>query len=158
MAEKGLPISYHLAMKKILLIILLLATSCATPKIIVLKDPLSAQEHNDLGLAYEQKRMYEPAEKEYKKAIEKKKDWTIPQFNLGNLYYEQGHLKKAEECYRTALRLDKDNADVMNNLANLLYDENRKTEAMDMIVQALAIQKKEEYIGTYRRITGADKP
>jgi Tfp pilus assembly protein PilF len=146
-------------MKRITFIFLLLFIgSCAVPRIVILKDPLSSQEHNDLGLAYEQKKMYEASEKEYKKAVEKKKDWALPQFNLGNLYYEQGHLKKAEECYRAALNLDKGNPDIMNNLANVFYDENRKSQAMDMILQALAIEKKEAYQDTYRRITGADKP
>jgi Flp pilus assembly protein TadD len=137
---------------------MLLTGSCAMPRIVILKDPLSAQEHNDLGLAYEQKDMYELAEKEYGKAAGKQKDWAVPLFNLGNLYYKQGNLKKAEEYYRHALDLDRNNPDIMNNLANLLKDENRTAEAKEMIHQALAIQRKAEYLDTYRRITGADAP
>jgi Flp pilus assembly protein TadD len=58
--------------------LVLFACSCSTPRIVILKDPLSAKEHNDLGVAYEQKGMPGLAEEEYKKATEKQNNWVIP--------------------------------------------------------------------------------
>jgi len=145
-------------MKRIFILVLLLLCSCAMPRIIVLEDPLSAREHNDLGIAYEQKSLFDLAEKEYAKAIEKNKDWAVPHFNLGNLYYTRGDLKRAERSYRTALDLDRDNPDIMNNLACLLHDMKQDQEATELIVKALSIASKEEYRDTYRKITGAPAP
>jgi Flp pilus assembly protein TadD len=147
-----------MAMKRILLLFLLFTGSCAMPRIIVLEDPLSAREHNDLGVAYEQKRMFSLAEKEYARAIEKEKDWAIPRFNLGNLYYAQGNLKLAERSYRAALDMDRNNPDIMNNLAVLLHETKRDDEAKELILKALAIRSKEEYRDTYQKITGSAAP
>lgn len=145
-------------MKNLLAILLLILGSCAMPRIIVLNDPLSAREHNDLGVAYERKQWFELAEKEYKKAIENQKDWAVPRFNLGNLYYGHGDLKQAEACYRDALKIEGNNPDIMNNLASLLHDMKRDSDAKELIVKALAIRSKEEYRDTYRKITGSDPP
>lgn len=145
-------------MKQFLVVIVLLLGSCVMPRVIVLEDPLSAGEHNDLGVAYEQKGLVDLAEKEYGKAIEREKDWAVPRFNLGNLYYARGDLKKAERSYRTALDLDRNNPDIMNNLAGLLHDMQRDREAEELIVKALAITSKEEYLDTYRKITGSPAP
>jgi Flp pilus assembly protein TadD len=157
MAEKRLRVSGYLPIMTALFALVLFACSCSTPRIVILKDPLSAKEHNDLGVAYEQKGMPGLAEEEYKKATEKQNNWVIPSFNLGNLFYKQGDLKRAEGYYRKALAIDENNPDVLNNLANLLHEEGRREEAKDLIERALAIRKKEEYLDTYRRIIGVQK-
>ncbi|MEN6466234.1 MAG: hypothetical protein ABFD62_13750, partial [Syntrophaceae bacterium] len=53
------------------LIAVLCICSCTMPRIIVLKDPLTPEEHLDLGYAYEQKKEYEMAIKEYEAAAKK---------------------------------------------------------------------------------------
>ncbi|MEN6446425.1 MAG: tetratricopeptide repeat protein [Syntrophaceae bacterium] len=128
------------------------------PKIIVFEDPLTAKEHNDLGLAYEQKGMWDLAEKEYLKAAEKQKGWYVPPFNLGNLSYKQKNLERTEKYYRRALDLDRDNPDTMNNLANLLFEKGSPEEAKQLIERALSFQRKPEYLDTYRRVFGRDAP
>ena len=158
MAEKRFPLSRHLSLTGAILVLLMLACSCALPKIIVFEDPLTAKEHNDLGLAYEQKGMWDLAEKEYLKAAEKQKDWHVPPFNLGNLSYRQKDLERAEKYYRRALDLDRDNPDTMNNLANLLFEKGSPEEAKQLIERALSLQPKPEYLDTYRRIFGRDAP
>jgi Flp pilus assembly protein TadD len=145
-------------MKRILILIFLFLGSCAMPRIIILEDPLSAREHNDLGVAYERKNLFDLAEKEYTKAIEKEKDWAVPHFNLGNLHYVRGDLKQAERSYRTALGLDRNNPDIMNNLASLLHDMKRDREAKELIVKAMSIMPKDEYRDTFRKITGSAAP
>ena len=126
--------------------------SCSMPQIVVLDDPLSAAEHNDLGVVYENKGMFDLAEKEYLKAIKQKNDWSVPYFNLGNLYYKQNNSDKAERSFRKALKIDPDNPDVLNNLAYLLYEQGRVMEAKKHIDQALTIQSKPEYLDTRSKI------
>lgn len=133
-------------------LVLLLVSACAVPRIVILDDPLTAREHNDLGVVYEQKGAYDVAEKEYRRAIDKDKHWAVPWFNLGNLAYRRGELSQAERHYRTALRQDGNNADVMNNLANVLADQGKRAEAAALIERALAIDPKPAYRDTARRI------
>lgn len=126
--------------------------SCSMPQIVVLDDPLSAVEHNDLGVIYETKGMFDLAEKEYYKAIKQKEDWSVPYFNLGNLYYKQNNSDKAEWSFRKALKIDPDNPDVLNNLAYLLYEQGRLVEAKELIDRVLTIQSKPEYLDTRSKI------
>jgi Tfp pilus assembly protein PilF len=126
--------------------------SCTIPQIVVLDDPLSASEHNDLGVVYENKGMYDLAEKEYVKALKKEDRWAVPYFNLGNLYYKEGHYTKAEHSYRKALDIDKDNPAVLNNLAYLLYEQGRYKEALILVDQALTIECRQEYLDTRNKI------
>ena len=131
---------------------ILILCGCALPKVVVLKDPLTAAEHNDLGLAYESQGLYELAAKEYGKAVKADKKWATPRFNLGNLAYRMGDLKGAERHYRAALEREDHNADVMNNLANVLADQGRMAEARAMIESALEYGRKPAYLDTYERI------
>lgn len=124
------------------------------PRMVILHDPLTASEHNDLGVIYEQKGQLDLAEKEYLKAVQKDKKWYLPLFNLGNLAYQKPDLEKAEGYYRRALALDSTNPDVMNNLACLLHDICLDHEAGELITKALSIERKPEYIDTYKKIMG----
>ena len=74
-------------MKKGLLILFsIFLFSCSVPTIVILEDPLTSQEHVNLGYIYEKQGKLELAEKEYKKAIKKdKKNW-IAYYNLGNIH------------------------------------------------------------------------
>jgi len=126
--------------------------ACTLPRIIELKDPLSAEEHNNLGVAYEQKGLFDLAEKEYKIAGNKRTDWAIPHFNLGNLYFRLGDARKAEDSYRKALAIDGNNSDTLNNLAYLLYQQGNIREAKILIEKALGVARKKEYLDTYDKI------
>lgn len=131
--------------------------SCSVPKIIVYDDPLTAKEHNDLGVIYEKKGQLDLAEREYKKAITKDKNSYIPYFNLGNLYYKKGEKEKAIEFYRKALEKQED-PDVLNNLAFVLYETGNYKDALMYIERAIKVNKKEEYIDTYNKILEKLKP
>lgn len=128
--------------------------ACTLPRIIELKDPLTSEEHNDLGVAYEHKGMPELAEKEYKTASRMRPDWVVPHFNLGNLHYRSGDHGKAEDAYRKALSIDSNHADTMNNLAYLLYQKGNIQEAGFLIDKALKIAPRKEYLDTYNTIHG----
>jgi Flp pilus assembly protein TadD len=144
--------------KKILPLILLcifMLASCAMPKIpkiIVIDDPLTAEQHNDLGVAYEQKGDFDLAGKEFEKAIKLNKDWVIPYLNLGHLYYRQDKLDQAEATLRQGLRIKGDHPDLLNNLAWVLMEKGQLKEAKTLIDKAIAIEDKEEYQDTRQEI------
>lgn len=141
-----------MAVRSLVVGLILILGGCGLPRVVVLNDPLSAAEHNDLGYAYERQGLSDLAAGEYTKAAEADKNWAMPRFNLGNLAYQRGDLKGAERHYRAALRCDAHHADVMNNLANVLADQGRRPEAEVMIARALDIERKPAYLDTYRRI------
>jgi Tfp pilus assembly protein PilF len=142
--------------KKILpLILIFLIAACAMPKIpqiIVIDDPLTAEQHNDLGVAYEEKGDFALAEKEYEKAIKRNREWVIPYLNLGHLYYRQDKLDQAERALREGLRVKGDHPDLLNNLAWVLMEKGQLVEAKALIDKAIAIDDKEEYQDTRREI------
>jgi len=129
-----------------------LIQACAMPKIVVLEDPLTAQQHNDLGVAYEEKGDFALAEREYEKALKKNREWVIPYLNLGHLYYRQGKLDRAEHILREGLRARGDHPDLLNNLAWVLMEKGRLEHAQSLVDKAIAIEDKEEYRDTRREI------
>jgi Tfp pilus assembly protein PilF len=142
--------------KKILTVFLmLLLAACAMPKIpqiIVIDDPLTAEQHNDLGVAYEEKGDFALAEKEYEKAIKRNREWVIPYLNLGHIYYRQGKLDRAERALREGLRVKGDHPDLLNNLAWVLMEKGQLAEAKALIDKAIAMDDKEEYQDTREEI------
>jgi Flp pilus assembly protein TadD len=130
----------------------ILPSACTMPKIVVLEDTLTAEQHNDLGYVYEQKKIYDLAEKEYLLAVKKREEWPVPYFNLGNLAYKLGDFRKAEAFFRKALKYDPDNTDAMNNLANALLMLDRLREARLLIEKALQTNRKDAYLDTLREI------
>src|SRR5271157_4571882 len=96
----------------------LLSFGCAFPRIIVLDDPLSPEEHINLGLAYEKKGEADNAIAEYHKASKK---LPAAYLYLGNLYLQMNRLDEAEAFYRKAIEEAPALADAYNNLAWLYY-------------------------------------
>lgn len=120
-----------------LLFVFLLFAGCALPRIIVLEDPLSPEEHINLGLAYEQKGEIDLAVREYEAAAEK-----IPAayLYLGNVHFRNNDLEKAESWYRRAIEGDLGNAPALNNLAWLLYLKGQHLdEAESLAIRALSL-------------------
>lgn len=131
---------------------LLLLNACSLPRIMVLKDPLTPEEHMKLGTAYEQNKEYGLAIKEYKAAagkLEKAKMY------LANAHFLNNEPDKAEELYRRVIQENPKCADAYNNLAWLLYTQKRNlSEARDLVKTALIInpEGKENYTDTLNRI------
>ncbi len=120
--------------------------SCSRiPKIVRAQDPLTAEENNDLGFAYERQNKPELAEKEYLKAARKRKDWAVPRFNLGNVYFKKGDHESAIKMYREALVMDPACTDCMNNLAWVLCRQGEYDQAGTHIRRALRLKKNREY-------------
>jgi len=131
---------------------IVLMTSCSFPRIAVLSDPLSPEEHINLGLAYEKEGNIDNAVAEYKKAARK-----LPLANLymANLFFTQDELEKAEYYYKEAIREDEKNGDAYNNLAWLYYVKGENLEeAEELAEKAIEVQpeKKTYYQDTVNKI------
>jgi tetratricopeptide (TPR) repeat protein len=104
-------------------LLLTLFWSCS--HIVILHDPLTAEEHNDLGVTYEQKGELDAAIREYQAALRKRRDFPTARVNLGNAYFSKKDYPRAEQQYSTVLQADSANTDAANNLA-MLYLETGK--------------------------------
>ncbi len=126
--------------------------SCSLPKVIILQDPLSAEEHINLGVIYEKEGQLEAALQEYKKAAAK---LPLAYLYIGNVYLQQNDLAAAEKNYKKALRLLPDNADAANNLAWLYYLRRENLEeAEELARRALKLNpaKAQIYSDTLEKI------
>lgn len=112
-------------------------TGCA--HLVLLHDPLTANEHNDLGVAYESGGKLDLAAKEYRKALRLDSGLTRARVNLGNIEAANGRWGRAEHHYRLALRDSSTNYDAMNNLAYALLQQGRHLgEARALAERAVA--------------------
>jgi len=103
------------------------------PRLIIDKDPLSPEEHIELGLAYQKNGETDPAIKEYEAASRK---LAIACLYLANLYFENKNLDLAEKYYQEAISKKPDMADAYNNLAWLYYTR------MENLNEAQALSEK----------------
>jgi Flp pilus assembly protein TadD len=96
--------------------------------LVVLHDPLTANEHNDLGVAYESSGQPELAAREYRRSLRADPHQARTRVNLGNIEAGRGRWRAAERCYRRALRDSVTDVDAMNNLAVALLQQRRRLE------------------------------
>ena len=142
------------------LLCLSLLSGCAMPRIGFYDDPLSSDEHIQLGISYERDGNFELAEREYTAAL---KDTPLAHFYLGNLYFGQDIFDKAEREYRLALRqVDESNAGpIYNNLAWLLHTQGQNSdEAVSLAHKALELadpQQRPTFQNTLDAIMAARK-
>jgi Flp pilus assembly protein TadD len=106
---------------------------------VVLRDPLTASEHNDLGVAYEASGQPSLAAKEYRSSLRLDAHAGRAWVNLGNVQAAEGRWRAAERSYRQALRVTPNDADAMNNLAVALLRRGRdRDEARAWAERAVA--------------------
>ena len=107
--------------------------------IVVLHDPLTATEHNDLGVVYESTGRLDLAAKEYRRALRLEPHDARARVNLGNVEAASGRWDLAEKHYRRALRDSATDYDAMNNLAVALLRQQRQLdEALSLAESAVA--------------------
>ncbi len=131
---------------------LLIFSGCSLPKIIILKDPLTPQEHINLGVTYEKQGDFDSAIKEYRTAAKKSPQAYL---YLGNAYFQKKDWKGAEEYYQKGIRKEPGNADLYNNLAWLYYTRKENLEQAEKLAQKaveLNPAKAEIYRDTLDRI------
>jgi tetratricopeptide (TPR) repeat protein len=133
---------------------LMFVSGCTLPRITVLKDPLTPEEHLNLGLSYEQKGELDPAIKEYLLAARQ-----LPKayLYLGNVYFLKKEWVEAERDYKQAIQKDPQDADAYNNLAWLYYNQGEKLrEAERLALKAMELNPAKEriYRDTLEKIRG----
>ncbi|MBI1821505.1 MAG: tetratricopeptide repeat protein [Nitrospirae bacterium] len=104
------------------------------PKIVVLHDPLSAEEHFQLALTYERKKEYDLALKEYEEVLKKKQFREESYTNMANIYLAQGKAGLAEEFYQKSIRINPSYGKAYNNLAWLYLTQNEKLDQAEQLL------------------------
>lgn len=123
---------------------LLLFSGCSLPQMIIVKDPLSPEEHINLGVAYERQGELDHALKEYRLAAKK-----LPQayLYLGNVYFQKKDWEKAEESYKTAIEQNPQEADAYNNLAWLYFTRRENLDqGENLALKAIELNPEKEPI------------
>ncbi|MEK6540254.1 MAG: tetratricopeptide repeat protein [Deltaproteobacteria bacterium] len=128
----------------------LLSLGCSR-QIIIIKDPLKAEEHARLAQIYEAKGEIELAVEEYKKALEQDKTNPMAYFGLGNISFKQGRHTDAEDYYKKAIENtspdDQKNAMLYNNLSWVYIETNKKlAEAETLTQKAVRLDTARVYI------------
>jgi tetratricopeptide (TPR) repeat protein len=138
----------------------LLFAGCSIPQIIVLKDPLTAQEYLRLGVSYESRNQLDLAEAQYRKAS----DQGIPEafLFLGNIAYQKKNYKDAVTFYHKAIKKMPEDPRAYNNLAWLYYEQGTDdlNKAENMARKALELAPSEDrsaYTDTLEKILLARK-
>jgi tetratricopeptide (TPR) repeat protein len=138
--------------------LLMLLANCSLPKMIVPKDPLTPEEHLNLGLVYEKKGEFDLAIKEYARAAPK---LPIAYLYLGNAHFLKNELQEAEAYYKKMIEKDRYVADAYNNLAWLYYTRrDNLDEAERLALKAIEINpmKEQIYRDTLDKIRELRKP
>lgn len=131
---------YSLCSFTLPLLFLLFAAGCSLPKIIVLHDPLSAEEHIKLGSIYDSQGKIALARDQFREAVRQDaksiRGWSL----LGDVSYKMKEYGEAEKAYRKAIDLDPKSGDLLNNLAWVYVEQGRDLDtAMELLTTAMEL-------------------
>ncbi|MBP5770720.1 MAG: VWA domain-containing protein, partial [Bacteroidaceae bacterium] len=107
--------------------------------------PTMAQKKNDRYYVRHGNRLYrdsiyDKAQVDYQKAVEKDNTNPVAHYNLGNAHLQQGQPKDAMKSYETAARLQKDKqrgAQVYHNMGVIMQSQKQFAEAIECYKNAL---------------------
>jgi Tfp pilus assembly protein PilF len=117
------------------------AAGCSLPKVIVLHDPLSADEHIRLGGIYESQGKTDLARDQYRAATRQDRKHVRAWMLYGDVSYRLGEYPAAESSYERALDLDPRDGDLLNNLAWVYVQQDKKLQqAEDLVRRALELK------------------
>ena len=128
----------------LIFIISFITSGCAHLPInlLLMRDALTAEEHNDLGVAYEMEGKYDLAVREYRTALKKNNKLIVPLVNIGNVFLKQNNYFEAEKYYKKALMGDPYNLEAANNLASLyLIVGKQYQKALTTLATAVSMNK-----------------
>lgn len=130
--------------------LLLCLASCSLPRILVLNDPLTPQEHVNLGVSYEHSGELDAALKEYETAS---RELPIAYLYMGNVLFQKKDFERARVAYQDAIEKT-DDPRAYNNLAWLYYTEGTNLDEAERLAKKaveLAPDEK-EFTDTLRMI------
>jgi tetratricopeptide (TPR) repeat protein len=136
------------------ILVVFFSVSCSLPRIIILDDPLSPEEHLNLGVTYEHNSEFDNALKEYEIAS---RNIPMAYVYMGNVYFQMKAYESAEANYKEAIKNDPKNADAYNNLAWLFYIRKENIdEAEALVLKAIDLNPSKRYIyqDTLEKIRG----
>lgn len=110
------------------------------PRVLVLHDPLTPEEHVTLGLAYEVEGRPELAAREYDGALRKEQGYRPALIGLGNLAFDKKKLEEAEAYYRQALIAAPEDPGVNNNLAMVYLTRQEKLDEAERLANLALAQ------------------
>jgi tetratricopeptide (TPR) repeat protein len=108
----------------LIFITLFMLFGCSLPKIIILNDPLSAAEHDNLGRIYESQGKFDLAAQQYRSALKQDSKSLTSLLLLGDLSFRTKHYPEAESSYEKAIKLQPENGDIYNNLCWVYLEQN----------------------------------
>jgi len=127
----------------LVMVMLLFFHACSFPKIIVLNDPLSADEHVKLGRIYETQGKTDLAMQQYEAAVRRDPKSVTAYLLIGDLSFKTGKYNEAESAYEKAIKLEPDNGDILNNLCWVYLKQDRKIASAEEIIQKAMIMTPE---------------
>jgi len=110
-------------------------SGCSLPRIIILNDPLSAEEHDKLGRIYESQGKLDLAAQQYQAAIKQDPKSVSSYLLLGDLSYRTKNYPEAESAYHKAIKLQPENGDIYNNLCWVYLKQNRSIEKTEALIR-----------------------
>jgi len=118
----------------------ILIHGCSLPKIIILHDPLTPEEHNNLGRIYESQQQFDQAMQQYQAALKKDSNFVPSLLLFGDLSYRLKKYAEAESAYKKAIKLQPGNGDIYNNLCWVYIDQQINMDiAADLVQKAMAL-------------------
>lgn len=99
------------------MLLLLALPACSLPRIVILHDPLSADEHLRLASIYDKEENHDLAGEHYRTAIKKGSRHVQAWMLLGDFCFRRKEFTAAKDAYEKAISLDPRNGDAYNNLA-----------------------------------------
>jgi tetratricopeptide (TPR) repeat protein len=114
-----------------LILLAVVVSGCSLPGIVMFNNPLTPEEHMNLGVSYEKQGETDAALREYKAASQ---ELPLAYLYIGNVYFQQNDLKQAEKAYKKAI--DKtDDPRAYNNLAWLYYNSDQKLDQAEVLAR-----------------------
>jgi tetratricopeptide (TPR) repeat protein len=120
------------------------------------------EEHYELGCAYLEKKLYEEAIRQFKKAIDLDPKYAEAHNNLGYAYFQQKQWELALRSYREATKHKEGYIPALSNLANLYEKKSQSALALECYEKILALEPKHDLalrrVGILRKLVPATEP
>lgn len=110
------------------------------PRIVILHDPLTPQEHVTLGESYQARGRGDLAAREFEAALRRQAEFVPALIGLGNLAYEASAFEEAEGFYRRVLTASPEHPAASNNLALVHLARGERLDEAERMTRNAAAQ------------------